>query len=65
MKQVFDNILSNAVHFSPNSGTITCSWQIFQDEVLMKVSDQGSGLSQEDLQKYLPHFILGVKEVQD
>ncbi|WP_254625943.1 sensor histidine kinase KdpD [Nostoc sp. TCL240-02] len=56
MKQVFDNILSNAVHFSPNSGTITCSWQIFQDEVLMKVSDQGSGLSQEDLQKVFTPF---------
>ena len=59
MKQVFDNILSNAVHFSPNSGTITCSWQVFQDEVLIKISDQGPGLSQRIYKKYLPHFILG------
>ncbi|MBN3925126.1 HAMP domain-containing sensor histidine kinase [Nostoc sp. NMS4] len=56
MKQVFDNILSNAVHFSPNAGTITCSWQIFQDEVLIKISDQGPGLSQEDLQKVFTPF---------
>lgn len=56
MKQVFDNILSNAVHFSPNSGTVTCSWQIFQDEVLIKISDQGIGLSQEDLQKVFTPF---------
>ncbi|MBE9001279.1 HAMP domain-containing histidine kinase [Nostoc sp. LEGE 12447] len=56
MKQVFDNILSNAVHFSPNSGTITCSWQVFQDEVLIKISDQGPGLSQEDLQKVFTPF---------
>ena len=56
MKQVFDNILSNAVHFSPNSGTITCSWQIFQDEVLIKISDQGPGLSKEDLQKVFTPF---------
>jgi signal transduction histidine kinase len=56
MKQVFDNILSNAVHFSPSSGTITCSWQIFQDEVLIKISDQGTGLSQEDLQKVFTPF---------
>ncbi|MEH2038556.1 sensor histidine kinase [Nostoc sp.] len=56
MKQVFDNILSNAAHFSPNSGTITCSWQIFQDEVLIKISDQGPGLSQEDLQKIFTPF---------
>ncbi|WP_341528594.1 HAMP domain-containing sensor histidine kinase [Nostoc sp. UHCC 0302] len=56
IKQVFDNILSNAVHFSPNSGTITCNWQIFQDEVLIKISDQGKGLSQEDLQKVFTPF---------
>ncbi|MBW4424545.1 MAG: HAMP domain-containing histidine kinase [Nostoc desertorum CM1-VF14] len=56
MKQVFDNILSNAVHFSPNSGTITCSWQVFQDEVLIKISDQGPGLSKEDLQKIFTPF---------
>ncbi|MBD0388484.1 MAG: HAMP domain-containing histidine kinase [Nostoc sp. C3-bin3] len=56
MKQVFDNILSNAVHFSPNSGTITCSWQIFQDEVLIKISDQGPGLSKEDLKKIFTPF---------
>lgn len=56
MKQVFDNILSNAVHFSPHLGTITCSWQIFQDEVLIKISDQGPGLSQEDLKKVFTPF---------
>ncbi|WP_445633442.1 histidine kinase [Nostoc sp. DSM 114161] len=56
MKQVFDNILSNAVHFSPNSGIISCSWQIFQEEVLIKISDQGPGLSPEDLQKIFTPF---------
>ncbi|MDZ8189014.1 MAG: HAMP domain-containing sensor histidine kinase [Nostoc sp. ChiSLP02] len=56
MKQVFDNILSNAVHFSPDSETITCSWQIFQDEVLIKISDRGPGLSPEDLQKIFTPF---------
>lgn len=56
MKQVFDNILSNAVHFSPTSGTITCSWQIFQEEVIIKISDQGPGLSKEDIQKIFTPF---------
>ncbi|MBR8839741.1 MAG: HAMP domain-containing histidine kinase [Stigonema ocellatum SAG 48.90 = DSM 106950] len=56
IKQVFDNILSNAVHFSPNLGTITCSWQIFQDEVLIKISDTGPGLSTEELQKIFNPF---------
>ncbi|BCL37154.1 sensor histidine kinase [Nostoc sp. MS1] len=56
VKQVFNNILSNAVYFSPESGTITCSWQIFQTEVLIKISDEGQGLSPEDMQKIFTPF---------
>jgi signal transduction histidine kinase len=56
MKQVFDNLLSNAVHFSPHSGTITCSWQIFQGEVLIRISDQGPGLSPEELKQIFTPF---------
>lgn len=56
IKQVFANLLSNAVHFSPHSGTITCKWQIFQGEVLIQISDQGPGLSPEDLQQVFTPF---------
>lgn len=56
MKQVFDNLLSNAVHFSPNLATINCSWQIFQGEVLIKISDQGPGISQDELKKIFTPF---------
>ena len=56
MQQVFDNLLSNAVHFSPQSGTIACSWQIFQGEVLISISDEGAGLSPEDLYKIFNPF---------
>ncbi len=56
MKQVFDNLLSNAIHFSPHSGTITFNWQIFQGEVMIRISDQGPGLSQEDIQKIFTPF---------
>jgi signal transduction histidine kinase len=56
IKQVFNNILSNAVYFSPESGIITCTWQIFQEEVLVRISDQGKGLSPEDTQKIFTPF---------
>jgi signal transduction histidine kinase len=56
IKQVFNNILSNAIYFSPESGIITCTWQIFQEEVLIKISDQGKGLSPEDMQKIFTPF---------
>jgi signal transduction histidine kinase len=56
MKQVFDNLLSNAIHFSPEAGTITWNWQIFQDEILLQISDRGSGLSLEDQHKIFTPF---------
>lgn len=56
IKQVFDNLLSNAVHFSPLFGIISCSWQIFQNEVLICISDQGQGLSTEDINKIFTPF---------
>lgn len=56
MKQVFDNLLSNAVHFSPQSSTIEIDWRSFQGEVLIQVTDQGRGLSQDDLQKVFTPF---------
>jgi signal transduction histidine kinase len=56
IKQVFHNILNNAIYFSPESGTITFTWRIFQEEVLIKISDQGKGLSSEDIQKIFTPF---------
>lgn len=49
MLQVFDNLLSNALYFSPQESQITLTWQRFQTEVLIEVRDQGPGLSPEDL----------------
>jgi signal transduction histidine kinase len=56
MQQVFDNLLSNAVHFSPIAGTIYCNWQIFQKEILIDISDCGTGLSPADLQNIFTPF---------
>ncbi|MGA7952300.1 MAG: HAMP domain-containing sensor histidine kinase [Gloeobacterales cyanobacterium] len=56
IKQVFDNLLSNAVHFSPEAGQITCYWSAFQHEVLIEIHDQGPGLSEEDLQQIFTPF---------
>ncbi|QFS50273.1 sensor histidine kinase [Nostoc sphaeroides] len=56
IKQVFDNLIINAIHFSPDFGTITFSWQIFQEEVLIKISDQGTGILPEDISKIFNPF---------
>lgn len=49
IRQVFQNLLSNAIAFAPSGGYITWEWQSFQAEVLIKIRDNGPGLSAEDL----------------
>ncbi|RUT08132.1 sensor histidine kinase [Dulcicalothrix desertica PCC 7102] len=56
MKQVFDNLLGNAIHFSYENGVITFSWQVFHEEILIKILDEGPGVSQEDMQKMFTPF---------
>jgi len=56
MKQVFDNIFSNAVHFSPHSGKIVCTWQVFKEEIFIQISDEGGGISPEDLPQIFNPF---------
>ena len=56
IKQVFENILNNAVDFSPVGGAITCNLQLFETEVLVEISDTGAGLSPEDLQEAFTPF---------
>ncbi len=57
LKQIFDNLLSNAIYFSPPGETIYCSWQSFQKEILVNICDRGSGLSLDDQQNmFLPFY---------
>ena len=57
IKQIFDNLLSNAIYFSPQGETIDCYWQSFQEEVLISICDRGCGLSPEDRKNmFLPFY---------
>lgn len=56
IKQVFENLLSNAIAFSPSGGIITCNWQIFKTEVLVQIRDRGPGIAPEDLDKIFNPF---------
>ncbi|MBD2079605.1 HAMP domain-containing sensor histidine kinase [Leptolyngbya sp. FACHB-17] len=57
LKQVFDNLITNAIYFSPDRSTIYCTWQIVQQEILIEVSDQGAGLSEADLEQvFMPFY---------
>jgi K+-sensing histidine kinase KdpD len=49
IKQVFRNILDNAVKYSPEGGLIVVRGEVRQNNILVTVADQGIGISPEDL----------------
>jgi K+-sensing histidine kinase KdpD len=49
IKQVFRNILDNAVKYSPEGGLIVIKGEAREEDVVVSVADQGIGISAEDL----------------
>jgi K+-sensing histidine kinase KdpD len=49
IKQVFRNILDNAVKYSPDGGLIVIKGETRSEDVVVSISDQGIGISPEDL----------------
>ncbi|MGK7913183.1 MAG: sensor histidine kinase [Synechococcus sp.] len=57
IQQVFENLLNNAIHFSPYGAAITCDWTQLHHNISVKITDFGPGLSSEDLKSaFLPHY---------
>ena len=56
IKQAINNLLSNAIHFSPRGAKIFINWQEQQGDVLLTLRDEGPGLSSEDLEKLFKPF---------
>lgn len=56
MMQVFDNIMNNAIKYSPDGGTITCRLQETHNSVVISVSDQGMGIPRKDLPHVFDRF---------
>src|SRR5690606_28552094 len=56
MTQVLDNIISNALKYSPTGGRIVCKVQLYHEYVEVKISDQGPGIPKENLEKIFDRF---------
>ena len=56
MTQVIDNILNNAIKYSPDGGKITVSMRTTDDQMILSIKDQGLGIPKQDLPKIFDRF---------
>ncbi|MCC5801291.1 two-component system histidine kinase PnpS [Rossellomorea vietnamensis] len=56
LKQVFINLISNAIAYTPKGGNVSVTVQDDQDKVYVKVKDNGMGISQEELPRIFERF---------
>lgn len=56
IEQVMENILSNAVKYSPNGGSIKIDAQVQADHFQVSVSDQGIGMTPQQAEKIFDYF---------
>lgn len=56
MGRVFDNLISNAIKFTPEGGTVTISAQVDTDDVSISVKDTGDGISEADIERVFEPF---------
>jgi PAS domain S-box-containing protein len=56
IRQVLDNLVSNAIKYSPNGGTITVGGEIDPHIVTVYVRDQGVGINERDQDKVFDRF---------
>lgn len=56
MTQVIDNIMNNAIKYSPDGGKITVGMKTTEDQLIISISDEGLGIPKKDLPKIFDRF---------
>lgn len=56
MTQVIDNVMNNAIKYSPDGGVITITLKTVQHQVILSVTDEGMGIPRKDLGKIFDRF---------
>jgi two-component system phosphate regulon sensor histidine kinase PhoR len=56
LHSAFGNLLSNAVRYTPEGGTITVTWKDAGDEAELMVSDTGQGIAAEHIPRLTERF---------
>jgi PAS domain S-box-containing protein len=56
LAQVFDNLISNAIKFTPQGGRVGLTISMVGDEAIVVVTDSGMGMTPEDQQRLFTRF---------
>jgi two-component system phosphate regulon sensor histidine kinase PhoR len=56
LRQVMDNLVDNAIKYTPNGGRITVRWGATVDTVSFEVEDTGVGIPPADLPRVFERF---------
>ena len=56
LRNVLDNLVSNAIKYSPNGGQVRIWAEVHPDEVWVGVSDEGIGIPQDELDRVFERF---------
>lgn len=63
LQQVFSNLLSNAIKFTPESGKIEIGMQADESKVVVKIKDNGQGISPQALPRIFSQFSQGDEKI--
>lgn len=64
LKKVLTNLLSNAFKFTEKEGTIDCTLEETEQEIIIKIIDSGTGIETDDLPKVFDTFYQGTNQPQ-
>jgi len=56
LESAFGNLISNAIKYTPDGGTISVSWQDSEEGPLLVVSDTGIGIPTRDIPRLTERF---------
>jgi signal transduction histidine kinase len=56
LREAIDNLVSNAIKYSPLGGNIEVAMSVADGDILIRVADEGAGLSAEDISRLFGRF---------